>query len=80
MFNQSDQGQINTRSSFFKLNQPLRGTSYGQKSLSYLTPSTWNNLPNNRKSLNNLNTFKHGVKKYYLSQLRDKDKNIYSYA
>ena len=80
VYNQSDQGQINTRSSFLKLNQPLRRTSYGQRSLSYLTPSIWNNLPNDLKSLNNLNTFKHGVKKYYLSQLRDKDKNIYSYA
>ena len=35
----------NTRNSFAKLKYPFRKTNKGQKTLSYISPSLWNNLP-----------------------------------
>ena len=37
--------RIDTRNSFAKLKHPLRKTNKGQKTLSYISPSLWNNLP-----------------------------------
>ena len=36
---------INTRNSFAKLEHPFRKTNTGQKTLSHIGPSLWNNLP-----------------------------------
>ena len=59
---------IDTRNSFAKLKYPFRKTNTGQKTLSYIGPSLWNNLPETIKKTNNLNTFKHNVKSLYLNQ------------
>ena len=37
--------KIDTRNSFAKLKHPFRKTNTGQKTLSYIGPSLWNNLP-----------------------------------
>ena len=50
-----------------------------QKCLSYLGPYIWNGLPDDVKLLNNVNTFKHKVKKTYLILLREKDQDVYVY-
>ena len=60
---------INTRNSYKKLIQPFCKTNTGQNSLSYLGPAFWNNLPESIKKLENINTFKHKLKEYYLDQL-----------
>ena len=39
----------------------------GQKTISYIGPSIWNSLPYSTTKANNLNTFKHNVKKHYLT-------------
>ena len=50
------QSTATTRTSFFKLSQPLRKTNHGQKSLSYVAPSIWNKLPEFLETTVNVNT------------------------
>ena len=45
----------------------FRKTSMGQKAISYIGPFIWNSLPDSIKRVNSLNTFKHNVKKHYLT-------------
>ena len=68
IFEFAPQCRIDTRNSFSKLNHPFRKTNTGQKTLSYIGSSLWNNLPETIKKTNNLNTFKHNVKSLYLNQ------------
>ena len=60
------------RSSYQKLNVPHRKTNVGQKALSYVGPSLWNNLNKTLKSSTSLNTFKHDIKKHYFNELKKK--------
>ena len=57
------------RNDYLKLKHPFRKTTAGQNSLSFLGPSKWNKLPESTKKCNNINTFKHNLKKLYLAQL-----------
>ena len=41
---------IDTRNSFAKLKHPFYKTNTGQKTLSYIVPSLWNNLPETIKN------------------------------
>ena len=58
---------IGTRNNFSKLKNHFRETNMGQKAISYIGPSIWNSLPDSIKTVNSLNTFKHVVKKHYLT-------------
>ena len=58
---------IGTRKNFSKLKNPFCETNMGQKAISYIGPSIWNSLPDSIKRANSLNTFKHNVKKHYLT-------------
>ena len=69
----------NTRTSFFKLIQPLRNTNYGQKTLSYLAPNIWNSLPVSMKATEGLNTYKRKIKKNFLNRMKNHESDIYSY-
>ena len=53
-------GQPNTttRASFRKFNSPLRKPNHVQKSIYYIAPIIWNNLPNSLKTTKNINTYK----------------------
>ena len=42
----------------------------GQNALSFIGPSIWNKTPEVLKKDNSINTFKHNLKKYYLTQLK----------
>ena len=57
------------RNVYRKLKHPFRKTTAGQNLLSFLRPSKWNKLPESTKKCNNINTFKHNLKKLYLAQL-----------
>ena len=57
-----------TRNRLAKFRHPFRKANTGQKTLSYIGPSLWNNLPETIKKTNNLNTFKRNVKNLYLNQ------------
>ena len=70
IFDVVQQGNRNTRFSYLKIRQPFRKTNMGQKSISYTCPGEWNKLPNNLKSCQNANTFKHQIKKLFLNLLR----------
>ena len=50
---------VHKRSSYQKLNVPHQKTNVGQKALSYVGPSHWNNLNKTLKTSTRLNTFKH---------------------
>ena len=56
VFKLASQNTTATRTSLFKLSQPLRKTNRGQKCLSYVAPSIWNKLPNFLKTTDNVNT------------------------
>ena len=72
IFLPADSNRVSTRNSYKKLSQPFRKTTLGQNSLSYLGPSIWNKLPENIKRCNNVNTFKHNVKKHYFNEIKKK--------
>ena len=57
------------RNDYLKLKHPFRKATAGQNSLSLLGPSKWSQLPETIKKCNNINTFKHNLKKRYLPHL-----------
>ena len=63
-----------------KLKLPFCKSKLGMQSFSYLGPSTWNKLPNNFKTTNSVNSFKHDIKKYFHKKLGEVEAVIYSYA
>ena len=65
IFHTAFQGNIGTRSSFLKLQQPLRKTNMGQNTISFLSPQQWNKLPKDIKNSRTINTFKHKLKNYF---------------
>ena len=67
LFKPAGQNTTTTRTSLFKLSQPLRKTSHRQNSLSYVAPSIWNKLPDFLKTTDSVNTYKHRVSKYFFS-------------
>ena len=52
---------------FSKLKNPFHKTDMGQKAIYYIGPPIWNSFPDLMKRANSLNTFKHNVKKHYLT-------------
>ena len=52
---------VHIRSSNQKLKAPHRKTNFGQKTLSYVDPSLWNNLNKTSKTSISLNNFKHNI-------------------
>ena len=58
------QGNISLRNNFLKLKPPFQNTNTGHKALSFICPSFWNQLPEILKKTDNLNTFKHNLKKH----------------
>ena len=79
VFKPAGQNTTATRTYLFKLSQPLRKTNHGQKSLSYVAPCIWNKLPDFLKTTENVNTFKHRIKKDFFRRMNYEENNIYSY-
>ena len=73
LFVPSENSNISTRHSFQKLQIPRRNTNIGQRALSYIGPSLWNNLNNSLKSASSLNSFKHSIKEHYFKELKKKE-------
>ena len=61
---------VQTRLSYQKLNVPYRKRNVGQKSLSYVGTSLWNNLNKTLKTSTSSNTFKHNIKQHYFNELK----------
>ena len=79
IYRKTNQNNTVTRNSSLKLFQPLRTKALSQKCLSCLGHFIWNGLPDDVKLSNNVNTFKHKVKKTFLTILQEKDQDIYVY-
>ena len=62
-----------------KLDLPFRKSCIGQKTLSYIGPKTWNNLPAQIKQSKNVNTFKHDIKKSFFNDLQKQNDDIFFY-
>ena len=65
--------EVHTRSLYQKLNVPHRKTNVGQKALSCVGPSLWNNLNKTLKTSTSLNTFEHNIKQHYFNELKKKE-------
>ena len=59
--NKKPESNLSLRNRFQKLKHSFRKTHTGQNALSFIGPALWNKVP-----AQNLNTFKHNLKKYYL--------------
>ena len=68
-FEFAPEGYISLRNNFLKLKQSFRNTNTGQKALSFIGPSFWNQIPETLKKTENLNTFKHNLKKHFFNQM-----------
>ena len=64
---------VHTRSSYQKLNVPHRKTNAGQKALSYVGPSLWDNLNKTLKRSTSVNAFKHNIKQHYFTEFKKKE-------
>ena len=69
----------NTRRATQKLDLRFRKSCIGQKTLSYIGPKTWNNLPAQIKLSKNVNTFKHDIKKSFFDDLQKQNDDISFY-
>ena len=69
----------NTHMATYKLDLPFHKSVYGQKTLSYLGPKTWNSLPAQIKLCKNVNSFKHDIKNLYFERLQKSDDSIFMY-
>ena len=54
VFEFAPEGNISLRNNFLKLKQPFRNTNTGQKALSFIGPSFWNQIPETLKKTDNL--------------------------
>ena len=75
----SSHSRHNTSMPTYKMDLPFRKSVYGQKSLSYLGPKTWNSLPAQIKLCKNVNTFKHDIKNLFFKRLQKRHDSIFIY-
>ena len=68
VFQFAPEGNISLRNNFLKLKH-FRNTNASQKLLSSIGPSFWNEIPEALKKIDNLNTFKHNLKKQFFNQV-----------
>ena len=69
VFEFAPEGNVSLRNNFLKLKRPFRNTNTSQKVLSFIGPSFWNQIPEALKKTDNLNTFKHNLKKHFFNQM-----------
>ena len=69
VFEFATEGNISLRNNFLKLKRPFRNKNTGQKALSFIGPTFWNQISETLKKTKNLNTFKHNLKKHFFNQM-----------
>ena len=79
VFKPACQNTTYSRTSLFKLNQPLRKADYGQKYLSYDTPSIWNKFPDFLKQQRTSKYTNTELKKHFFRKKSNDENNICSY-
>ena len=75
-FDVATESNFQLRSSFQKLKCAFQKTNNGQYALSYIGPTFWNQTLHTLERNNNLNTFKHNFKKYYLKELKNSNNSF----
>ena len=78
MYHPVEQSRV-TRRSLKKLCLPNQKTNRGMRTLSYIGPRLWNNLPMKIKAALNVNAFKHQIKEQFFKDLRSSEESIYHY-
>ena len=77
VFKLADQSTIATRTSLFKLSQPLRKPITDKKLLHmWHLVFIWNKLPSFLKTTDNVNTSKHRAKKDFFQRMNNDENNI----
>ena len=69
VFEFAPEGNISLRNNLLNLKRPFCNTNTDQKTLSFIGSSFWNQIPETLKKTNNLNTFKHNLKKHFFNQM-----------
>ena len=69
VFEFASEDNVSLKNNFLKLKRPFRNTNTGQKALSFTGHSFWNQIPETLKKTDNLNTFKHNLKKHFFNQM-----------
>ena len=69
VFEFAPEGNIVLRNNFSKLKQPIWSTNTGQKVLSSIGPSFWNQIQETLKKTDNLNTLTHNLKKHFVNKM-----------
>ena len=69
IFKFAPQGKISLRNNFLELKRSFRNTNTVQKALSFIDPLFWNQIQEILKKTNNVNTFKHNLKKHFFNQM-----------
>ena len=55
------EGNFSFRNNFLKCKRPFQNTNTGQKALSFIGPSFWNQIPETLKKADNINNVKHNL-------------------
>ena len=76
VFDGATESNFQLRSSFQRLKYPFRNTNNSQYVLSYIGPTFWNQTAHTLKVSINPNTFKHGLKKYFLKELKNSNNSF----
>ena len=71
VFEFAPEGNVTLRYNFLKLKRLFWNTSTGQKALSFIGPLFWNQIPETLKKIDNLNIFKHNLKKHFFNQMTE---------
>ena len=69
VFEFAPEGNVSLRNNFLKRKRPFRNTNTSHKALSFIGPSFRNQIPQTLKKTDNLNTFKHNLKKHFFNQM-----------
>ena len=69
-----------TRNSYLKLICTFRKGNTGQNAVSFIGPTRCNKTPEVLRKTNNINTFKHNLKRYYLTRLKQHDYFNYQFG
>ena len=70
VFELASPNNLRTRNRYLKLICLFRKTNMGLNALFFIGPSIWNKTTKVLKKTNSINTFKHNLKKYYLTHLK----------
>ena len=63
------EGNISLRNTFLTPKRPIQNTNISQKTLSFIGPLFWNQIPETLMKTDNLNTFKYSLQRHFFNQM-----------